>query len=1308
MSDSTPSPQDRLKALRDMVRDAPRGERPRLRKRIDGMARALAKGKPIDRPLAAVSAEIEQGIERLRRRREGLPVPEYPEELPVSERREEIKKAIAENQVVVVAGETGSGKTTQLPKICLELGRGVHGLIGHTQPRRIAARSVASRIAQELKTELGGVVGYKVRFNDRTSPESYIKLMTDGILLAESQGDRYLNAYDTLIIDEAHERSLNIDFLLGYLRQLLPKRPDLKLIITSATIDTERFSKHFDNAPVVEVSGRTYPVEVRYRPLLEAQDNDRDRDRDQVTGVLDAVDELAREGKGDILVFMSGEREIRETAEALRKHHPPQTEILPLYARLSATEQNRVFHPGGARRIVLATNVAETSLTVPGIRYVVDPGSARISRYSHRTKVQRLPIEAVSQASANQRAGRCGRVGPGICIRLYAEEEFTGRPEFTDPEIKRTNLAAVILQMASLGLGDVEKFPFVDPPDRKFINDGFKTLFELGAIDEGRTLTNLGRELARLPVDPRIGRMVLQAREEGCLTEVLVVAAALSIQDPRDRPMEHQQAADEKHKRHWHEDSDFIALINLWNAYRERKRHLSQKKLRAYCKEHFLSFNRMREWHDIHQQLHNQVSDMGLRFNEEPAEYDPLHRALLAGLLGSVGFRTEEKQFLGARNIKFNVFPGSSQFKRPPKWIIAAELAETTKLYARGVAKIQPEWIEPLAGHLVKHSYSEPHWSKRAGQVSAFEKVTLYGLTVVPKRRCNYGPINPKESREIFIREGVVEGQLNTRGRFYKHNLALIEEIEAMEHKSRRRDLMVDDYQLFQFYDERIPEGIFSAPAFEKWRKRAEEKQPKLLFLTREYLMQGSGVDEAQFPNQLTMGELTLPLEYHFEPGHPADGVTLRVPLAALNLIDGARCQWLVPGLLREKVVLLIKSLPKTLRKHFVPAPDYADAALAGMSAGPGEGAAALPAALAARLKRMSGIEIPPEAWRPETIPDHFLMNFRLIGDHGKPIAEGRDLGKLQRKMGDEAQESLRAQPAETGLERSGMTRWECETLPEQVELERAGVKLHGFPALVDEGEGVAVRLFDGEAKARTAMRAGLRRLVRLSLPKEIKYLARNLPEIQKMCLHYAPVGRCDDLKRDLIDAAIDHTFIEGREHPRSRAHFEARIRECKPKLVSTTNALCARVSAALAEYHQVRKRLKGAIHPHALEAAADVNRQLDRLIGPGFLARTPSAPLAEFPRYLKGVNVRLEKVGRGTERDRANMLDVQSLWQRYAERHDKLAEEGIEEPALEEFRWLLEELRISLFAQELGTRQTVSVKRLEKRWEEIRLGKRG
>ena len=1301
MADSDDSPQARLKALRDAVAECPPAQRKRFRKRIDGMARALAAGKPIDRPLKAVASEIEASGEALRLRRENLPTPEYPEELPVCERREEIKKAIAENQVVVVAGETGSGKTTQLPKICLELGRGVNGLIGHTQPRRIAARSVAARIATELKSELGHAVGYKVRFSDRTRPESYIKLMTDGILLAESQGDRFLSAYDTLIIDEAHERSLNIDFLLGYLKQLLPKRPDLKLIITSATIDTERFSQHFDDAPVVEVSGRTYPVEVRYRPLLEGDEEE--RDRSQVEGVLDAVDELSREGKGDVLVFLSGEREIRETAEALRKHHPPHTEILPLYARLSASEQNRVFAPHGGRRIVLATNVAETSLTVPGIRYVVDPGTARISRYSHRTKVQRLPVEAISQASANQRAGRCGRVGPGVCIRLYAEEEYASRIEFTDPEIKRTNLAAVILQMASLGLGDVEKFPFVDPPDRKFINDGFKTLFELGAIDEARNLTQLGQELARLPVDPRVGRMVLQARHEGCLTEVLVVAAALSIQDPRDRPMEHQQAADEKHKRHWHDESDFVALLNLWNDYHEEKRKLSQKKLRAHCKANFLSFNRMREWHDIHQQLHNQVADMGLRFNEEPPEYDALHRALLAGLLGNIGFRTEEKQFLGARNVKFNVFPGSSQFKKPPKWLMAAELAETAKLYARTVARIEPEWIEPLAGHLVKKSWSEPHWSKRAGQVSAYEKVTLYGLTIVPKRRVNYGPINPAESREIFIREGLVEGQLNTRGQFFKHNQALIEEIEAMEHKSRRRDLMVDEYQLQRFYDERIPEGVYALPSFEKWRKRAEEKNPKLLFLTREYLMQGSGVDEAQFPNQLTMGELTLPLEYHFEPGHAADGVTLRVPLAALNLIDGERCDWLVPGLLREKVVLLIKSLPKQLRKHFVPAPDYADAALGGMSSGEGN----LVSALAARLKKMSGTEIPLDAWRLDTLPDHFLMNFRVVDERNKAVVEGRDLAKLQRTLGERAQESLRAQPSDNRLERSGMHRWECDTLPEQVELERAGVKLHGFPALVDEGEGgVAVKLFDGEAKAATAMAAGLRRLIRLTLPKEIKYLARNLPEIQRMCLHYAPVGRCDDLKRDLIDAAVDHCFIEGREFPRDRKAFEARINECKPKLVATANTLCERVDAALAEYHQLRKRLKGAIHPHALEAAADVKAQLDRLIGPGFLVRTPSERLADLPRYLKAIDIRLEKVGRSSERDRAAMLDVQALWRGYTERHHKLSRDGVVDSAVEAFRWRIEELRVSLFAQELGTRETVSVKRLEKNWREIQSGK--
>ncbi|MGM0595372.1 MAG: ATP-dependent RNA helicase HrpA, partial [Pseudomonadota bacterium] len=919
----------------------------RLRKRLHGLKRRAGSGKPIDRGLAEVAQALEKSRLRCEQRRAAMPVPEYPEELPVSARRAAIAAAIEEHQVVVVAGETGSGKTTQLPKICLDLGRGVAGTIGHTQPRRIAARSVANRIAEELHTELGQLVGFKIRFSEKSGGNSLIKLMTDGILLAEIQSDPLLEQYDTIIIDEAHERSLNIDFLLGYLKRLLPKRPDLKVIITSATINTERFAEFFDGAPVVEVSGRTYPVEVRYRPLLDEEDDKKEADPQQ--GILDAVDELARlDPLGDILIFLPGERDIREAADALHKHRMRDTEVVPLFSRLSAAEQDKVFRPHRGRRIVLATNVAETSLTVPGIRFVIDTGMARISRYSHRTKVQRLPIEPVSRASANQRAGRCGRVSEGTCIRLYSEEDFLARPEYTDPEIRRTNLASVILQMMLLGLGDIEAFPFIDPPDRRFITDGFRLLHELGAVDRQNRITKAGRMLARLPVDPRIGRMLLAAEREKSLHEVLIIASALTIQDPRERPLDAQQAADEKHKRFVDEKSDFIAYLNLWDYYHEQARHLSHNKLRKLCRKEFINYLRMREWHDIHGQLLSQVRNLDLTPNKSEADYDAIHRALLAGLLSNIAHKDEREQkgpppkkqrrkplveYLGARNIKLAIFPGSSQAKRAPKWIMAAELVETSRLFARDVAQIDPAWIEPLAGELVKRTYLEPHWEKRAGQVAAFEQVTLFGLLIIPRRKVNYGPIDPPLSRELFIRHGLVEGELRCDAPFFRHNRELLEEVALLEAKSRRRDILVDEETLFAFYDERVPENIYSAKGFDKWRKQLEREDPKRLFLQREDLMQheAEGVTERDFPPTFDYQGMSLPLHYHFEPGHPADGVTVELPLAALGQLKPEPFEWLVPGLIEEKLIALIKTLPKAQRRNYVPAVNFAEAALEAM-----------------------------------------------------------------------------------------------------------------------------------------------------------------------------------------------------------------------------------------------------------------------------------------------------------------------------------------------------------------------------------------
>ncbi|MDH5359755.1 MAG: ATP-dependent RNA helicase HrpA, partial [Gammaproteobacteria bacterium] len=958
----------------------------RLRKRIRGIERAKKSAEEIHKVIEQLTSQIEKSAAKRLWREQNLPRPDYPE-LPVSERREEIKQAIAGHQVVVIAGETGSGKTTQIPKICLELGRGTSGLIGHTQPRRIAARSVANRVAEELKTTVGQLVGFKVRFSDHVGDNSYIKLMTDGILLAEVQNDRYLDQYDTIIIDEAHERSLNIDFLLGYLKQLLPRRPDLKLIITSATIDTERFAQHFNDAPIIEVSGRTYPVEQRYRPLEE-------QDGDMVQGILQAVDEVSRIDRGDILIFLSGEREIREVSEALRKHHKPGTEILPLFSRLSAQEQNRVFQAHGQQRIILSTNVAETSLTVPGIKYVIDTGLVRMSRYSFRSKVQRLPIEKVSQASANQRAGRCGRVSAGICIRLYSEDDFLSRREFTEPEILRTNLASVILQMESLGLGDIGDFPFVEPPDSRLVSDGYKLLFELGAVDRRQQITKMGRDLVRMPIDPRLARMIFEANQTGCLREVMIIISALSIQDPRERPMDNNQKADEAHQQFWHDDSDFMALVKLWDSFEEQRHHLTNSKLRKWCEKNFLAWMRMREWRDIHSQLMTQVKESKMRLNEQEADYDNIHKALLIGLLGHIAFKSEEHGYIGARNIKLHIFPGSSQFKKKPKWIMAAELTETTRNYARMVAKIQPQWIEELAPHLLKRSYFDPHWEKKAAQVAAYEQTTVYGLLVNPKRKVNFGPIDPKTSRELFIRAALVNGEYHTHAPFFAHNQKMLDEIVELEQKSRRQDILVDEVILYQFYDERIPERIYSGKHFESWRKQAEAEKPDLLFLQRDYLMrhEADEVTASRFPDQLRIGALELPLSYQFEPGHIDDGVSVTVPVALLNQLPQAPLDWLVPGLIEDKLVALIKSLPKSLRRNFVPAPDFAAAALDAIAYGQGN----LFDVLARQLQRMMGSPFPPDELGEEKLTDHLRMNIRVVDEQGKLIAQSRNLTELK------------------------------------------------------------------------------------------------------------------------------------------------------------------------------------------------------------------------------------------------------------------------------------------------------------------------
>ena len=1289
-----------LVSLQARLAECSTRDRAAFARRLHRLHRHPRDGKPIDRALEQLSAEVEAAVARLCERRAALPQPDFDDSLPINAHRDAIAAAIRDHPVVVLCGETGSGKTTQLPKICLALGLGAAGLIGHTQPRRIAARSVATRIAAELGTTVGGRVGYKVRFSDRTGPDAVIKLMTDGILLAETQSDRQLDQYEVIILDEAHERSLNIDFLLGYLKRLLPRRPDLKLIITSATIDPERFSRHFNQAPIIEVSGRTYPVETRYRPLPAVDEDERDRDLQQA--ILDAVDEVWQEGPGDILIFLSGEREIRETAESLRKHHPPNTEVLPLYARLSAAEQNRVFQSRGRPRIVLATNVAETSLTVPGIRYVIDPGTARISRYSPRSRIQRLPVEKISQASANQRAGRCGRVSAGICVRLYAEEDFQSRPAFTDPEILRTHLAAVILQMSALNLGKPEDFPFVEPPDSRQIGDGFRLLFELQAVDGQRRIADLGRQMAKLPVDPRLGRMVLAAQREGCLSEALIIVAALAIQDPRERPLEKQQAADEKHRRFRDEHSDFVALINLWNYYHEQARQLSKNQLRNLCQAEFLSFVRMREWHDLHQELLGRVTEMGMRLNAEPASYNNLHRALLTGLLGHLGLKQEENAYLGARGRNFYLFPGSGLFKKRPRWVMAAELVETTRLYARTVARIDPEWVEGLAGHLLKRSYTEPHWEKRAAQVTAMEQVTLYGLPMIVNRRVNYGPLDPALARDLFIRHALVEGEFHCKAPFFQHNRQLLAELEEWEVRARR-DLTADEEALYRFYAARIPEGIYSGPSFETWRRQAERENPRLLFLDRAALLAEAGpaADGERFPDHLDLGGLKLPLSYRFTPGAEDDGVTLTVPLAAVNQVDPKRLDWLVPGLRAERMAALLKSLPKALRRNFVPTPNYVQALLEAMK----PNGQALTEAMSEGLQRMTGVRVPADAWNPDAAPMHLRMRFQVVDADGTVLAVGRDWAALQAQLRGEARSSFAALPTPE-FEREQLRDWDFGELPEEVSFVRNGIQLRGYPALVAEAEGsLALRVLDSPTRAEAATRAGLRRLIGWRLGPAFKALARDLPHFQRMTLHYVGLGTQQALREDVLNAILDRAFLNDGPLPRDPAAFAALLERGRARLAAARVEVCDAADAILAAYHEVRRILAGELSPVWAEAAADIRDQLARLVYPGFLSQTPPEWLPHLPRYLRAIALRLQKLRQAPDRDRQRSGDVIRLWEPCKRQLERNARQERHDPELIKFRWLLEELRVSQFAQELKTLLPVSVKRLEEQWGRIRQG---
>ncbi|WP_019867222.1 ATP-dependent RNA helicase HrpA [Methylovulum miyakonense] len=1308
-------------------------DRHALKRQLDRLRQDAKKGKPIDSALANLASRIDKSVAFRNKRLASIPPLNFPD-LPVTGKKDEIAELIKNHQVVVMCGETGSGKTTQLPKICLSIGRGAAGFIGHTQPRRIAARTVADRIAEELGEPMGKSVGYKIRFNDKTHAESLVKLMTDGILLAESQNDPYLNQYDTIIIDEAHERSLNIDFLLGYMKWLLPKRPDLKLIITSATIDTKRFSEHFGNAPIIEVSGRTYPVDVRYRPI-EPKDGDEEAANDETTddlqnAILDAVDELTRDLRGDILIFLSGEREIRETTDSLKKHHPTQYDILPLYSKLSVSEQERVFNPkGGKIRIVLATNVAETSLTVPGIRGVIDTGHARISRYSPKSKIQRLPIERISQSSANQRAGRCGRVAEGICIRLYSRQDYEARPEFTEPEILRTNLSAVILQMLALKLGDIEDFPFIEPPDDKMIRDGKTMLHEVNALDKAGQLTETGKQLAKFPTDPKLARMLVAAHEEGCLHEVAIIVAALSVQDPRDKPAEKMGQAEAKHAAFRHPESDFLTLLNLWNTYEAQKKHLSNSKLRKYCSDNFLSYLRMREWFDIHAQilqvvkgdLNMSVSEPVARLvkNEEKSvkppkpkdiksevrdilsndRYENIHRALLTGLLSNIGFRHETHEYLGARGLKFFIFPGSGLHKLKPKWIMAAEQVETSKVYARNVARIEPEWIEACAGHLVKHTHYDPHWEKKAGRSAVYERTMLYGLTLQAGRKIPYERVDAKSARMLFIQSALVSHEYHSNAPFYVANQKLLEEVGMIQHKGRRVDLVEDELWLYSFYDQKLPAEVVNGITLDQWRKTVEKTNPKFLFLTKEDLTREKDgyVNEWDYPDHKKIGNLSIALQYRFEPGHDEDGVTAVIPVHQLNQLSPVPFDWLVPGMLEEKCIALIKALPKNIRKHFVPVPETVKRCLEIEPDFKGT----LQGWLGNRLRKLTGEAIPLNAWVLDGLTDHLKMNFRVIDENGKLLDYGRDLKKLQQKHATQAVQSF-DQIAADELSYTGCIQWAFDDLPDTYAFIQQGQNFVGFPAIVDEGDAVGVKIFDTQAKADAEHQAGLLRLFQLSLRKDCTYLTKNnlqsaAAELAYQRLPAHPILKLPataSYKEDMLQLILHHVFIDGRTI-RTQAAFEDSLRQHKGSLLMVANEAGKLALEVMNAYTAIKSQLQRLNASDPL--AQDINAQLAMLVYAGFLRNTPYEQLKAFPRYLKAISYRLDKLDNNAQK-------IQEL-NRYVLRYWKDVEKKAAKiqilPEQEVFRWMLEEFRVSLFAQHLKTAYPISAKRLDKAWDE-------
>ena len=1269
---------------RCMLRD-----RARIRRRLRSVRARARKGLAIDRSMRELSEIVDASL-ALRARREGLHARlVYPAELPISERAAEIREAIEHHRVVVVAGETGSGKSTQLPKICLEAGRGIVGAIAHTQPRRIAARSIAHRLSEELGLGMGRGVGCKVRFHDTTSDEDLVRVLTDGMLLAQTQGDRELLEYDTIIIDEAHERSLNIDFLLGYLRRLLERRDDLRVIVTSATIDTARFSEHFGGAPVIEVGGRTWPVEIRYRPPAE----DDDEREAMVRAIVEACDEASAQGDGDILVFLPGEREIRETSRALRRHHPPNTEILALYARLSVEEQQRVFRAHSGRRIVLATNVAETSLTVPGVRFVVDTGLARIKRYSARSKVQRLEIEAISRASADQRAGRCGRVGPGVCFRLYEQEDYERREAFTQPEILRSNLAGVILQMKALGLGRVERFPFVEAPDPRLVREGYRTLHELGAIDEEGELTEVGRRLARLPIDPRLGRMILASGDEDCVSEVLVIAAALSIQDPRDRPHDRREEADAAHEAFRDETSDFLSLLRLWDAWRDRRRHLSHRRLAQWCRAHFLSLVRMREWEDVHRQLRELASELGLHGQKEAGEADGVHRALLAGLVTQVGRLDEGFEYQGPHGVRFHLFPGSTLFAEKPRWVMCGELVRTSRLYGRMCAPVRPRWIERAASHLVTRTHGPPRWDGRRARVVCDERVSLFGLEIVPRREVHFGPINPALAREVFIHHALVEGELRTRAPFMRHNRRLVEQIRRLEERLRRRDLLADRSDRFAFFDRIVPEGVYTAGEFERWRRQAERENPRLLFLSEDdVLAQTPGADELRrFPEQVRVNGAVLPLAYRFEPSAHDDGVTVTIPLEAFESLSREVGDWTVPGLLRERVLQLLRSLPKQTRRRIAPLGALADAFCEQHHASD----RSLDEALAAFVRERTGEPVRAQDMSAARVDEHLLLNYRIVDQDGQEIASGRDLRELRRlvmcRIPDDG-----GRIREPAFERDGIETWDIDELPETIRVERDGAVVEAYPALACEGGTVCLRLFDDSHEAHRRHRAGVLALLMHHASDDLARLTKGLPELDTIGVLYAPLGPGNEVIDDAKRLLVEYAALQDRDLPRTQEAFDASLALIWERFSEARAAVLPLLRDTLQMRQAVALEIQRG-RPAVWDVPlADMRAQLDGLCPAGFVRLHPWERLRHLPRYLRAMRRRLERLASGGfSADQRAMVELSRVLRAYGEARASADGSRAVRWALDEIRWQVEELRVALFAQELGTPRPVSVTRL-------------